>query len=156
MKLAAKGLATATLLGLAALPHYTIAAEGSYPAHEIAIATGVALNDSTSANFAGIEYEYRKSATWGFGALYETTWRGFDLEITAAHANYYPSKKWRLFAGAGVERKLKTRVDKALARFGAGYVIPVGNFAVTPLLYIDWVEDNSTVTYLGISVGFHL
>ena len=151
-----KKCGAAVVLCFGLIANYAHAAEDSYPAHEVAVATGVAWNDSKSANFAGIEYEYRKSAKWGFGGLYETTWRGFDLEIVAAQVNYYPTQDWRLFAGAGVERKLKVRKNKALARFGAGYLIPVGKVVITPLLYIDWVEDNSTVTYLGFSVGFHL
>ncbi len=149
-------LAAVGFLVFVVAPSIAEEAEGHYPLHEIAIAAGGAWNDSESANFAGIEYEYRASAKWGFGGLYETTWRGFDLEIVAAHATYFPTSDWKFFAGAGIERELRKQKDKALARFGVGYLLPAGEVTLMPLLYVDWVEDNSTVTYLGLAVGFHL
>lgn len=74
-----------------ALPATAPQAAKAFPSQEIAIVVGAAWNHSESASFAGVEYEYRHSARWGFGGYYETTWRGFDRDLSRRFTRVSPS-----------------------------------------------------------------
>lgn len=115
---------------------------------------GFARHHSKEANFLGLEYEYRLSDKWSIGGYYEQTFNGFDLEALGLIATYHPSGSWKVMGGIGGEGKLNSDKTKLLLRFSVGYEFPVGETTITPIVAVDWIEDNSTTAYLGVAVGF--
>ena len=154
MTFARKTVCLLLLLGQHCWLTQDVLAAGADHRHHIALVGGFAENDSKSAKFTGVEYEYRIADRWGIGGYYEFTFDGFDLEAIGLIGTYRPSGAWKIMGGGGVERKLGTNKDKRLLRLGVGYDFHVGDSSLTPVLAVDWVEDNSYVLYLGVAIGF--
>ena len=141
------------LFPLTALPQDHESAH-EYHQHHLAVVGGFARHHGHDANFLGLEYEYRLSDKWGIGGYYEQTFNGFDLEALGLIGTYHPGGGWKLMGGIGGEGKLNSDKTKLLLRFSIGHDFHVGQTTITPLLAVDWIEDNSTATYLGVAVGF--
>ena len=146
-------VSAAVLLIVSTHPQMLLA-EGTHHPHHLAVAGGFARHHSKNTNFLGLEYEYRLNDRWGIGGFYEQTFNGFDIEALGLIGTYHPSSGWKVLGGIGSEGKLDSNKSKWLLRAGVGYDFPVGDTTVTPLLAIDWIEDNSSVAYLGVAVGF--
>ena len=148
-------LTFAVLLLCTVSPSLTAAEpEHSNHPHHLAGVVGVASHESRDGRFLGLEYEYRLNEKWGIGGYYEQTFDGFDLEALGLMATYHPGQNWRLLGGIGGEGKLNTDKTKLLVRAAIAYDFHVGSVSLSPLLAIDWIEDNSYVVYLGLGVGF--
>ncbi len=141
------------LLILLTIPQMLLAADADHP-HHLAVVGGFARHHSKDANFLGLEYEYRLTDRWGIGGYYEQTFDGFDLEALGLLGIYHPGSGWKFIGGIGVEGKLNSNKSKLLLRASVGYDFHAGKTSITPLLAVDWIEDNSTTTYLGVAVGF--
>ncbi len=141
------------LLILLTIPQMLLAADTDHP-HHLAVVGGFARNNSKDANFLGLEYEYRLNDKWGIGGYYEQTFNGFDIEALGLLGTYHPSGGWKVLGGIGVEGKLNSNKSKWLLRAGVGYGFHVGDTSITPLFVVDWIENNSSVVYLGVAVGF--
>ena len=135
------------------LPQKLLAAD-EYHAHHLAVVGGFARHHGHDANFLGLEYEYRLNDKWGIGGYYEQTFNGFDLEALGVIGTYHPGRGWKVMGGIGGEGKLDNDETKLLLRFSVGYNFHVGETTITPIVAVDWIEDNSTATYLGVAVGF--
>ena len=146
-------ISACALLILLAHPQ-TLLAESGYHQHHVAVVGGFARHHSKNANYLGLDYEYRLNDMWGIGGFYEQTFNGFDIEALGITGTYHPGDGWKFMAGAGSEGKLDNNKSKWLLRGSVGYDFHVGHTIITPLITVDWIEDNSTTTYLGVAVGF--
>ena len=144
------------ILLLSAVSQSLAAAEPDHSdhSHHLAGVVGVASHESRDGRFLGVEYEYRLNDNWGIGGYYEQTFDGFDLEALGLMGTFHPGQNWKVLGGVGAEGKLNTDKTKLLVRAAIAYDFHVGSVSLSPLLAIDWIEDNSYVVYLGLGVGF--
>lgn len=99
----------------------------------------------------GADYEYRFSQLFGVGGLVE--YAGGELEKTSAMAGLFihPIGGLKFFFAPGVEHE--SDENKFVFRSGAHYNFFFGNFAVTPVFAVDFVDGDENLVY-GISFGY--
>jgi hypothetical protein len=99
----------------------------------------------------GLDYEYRFSQLFGVGGLVE--YAGGELETTSAMAGLFihPIGGLKLFLAPGVEHEGDE--NEFLFRAGVHYNFLFGNFVVTPVLAVDFVDGEENLVY-GVSFGY--
>ena len=136
------------------------AAEGhtDHHPHHIGLFVGYGTeskDDKEEEGFAiGVEYEWSFTERWGVGAVFEglgqDTIRDYLLIVPVS---YHPAKRWRLFAGPGVE--FTEKKDKLAFRLGAGYKFELGGaWSLSPELLVDMIETGENTWVAGLALGY--
>lgn len=124
----------------------------SHHRHHLALILGASFKSSKDAFTYGIDYTYRVNYRWEIGGWYEQSSGDFELESFGVVANPRLGKNTPLILGLGVERELFGK-DKALFRLGISYQFHPGSMTIAPSAWVDLIEDESEIWFVGVTVG---
>ena len=138
-----------------AIPTAVQAAGDDWTHHRshLAAILGLTKKSSKTAETYGIEYTYRLSERWALGGWYEESSGDFDLESLGAIGNIFVGPNFALLIGAGAERELFGET-KYLARLGAQYQFHPGGITISPVGWVDFVENGNQLYFVGVTLGF--
>ncbi len=128
-------------------------ADGHHP-HHVALATGIAWQDSKNSVYLGADYVYSWPSGWGVGGFYEEVDGDFDLQVIGLLFSRKIGHGWKFNFGPGMERKIKKNKNLLLFRLQGGYDWHSGHWSWGPQLTVDLIEDGHTTTYVGFSIGY--
>lgn len=103
----------------------------------------LALSDPAPA--AEADHRHHVAIVGGFASKSSKSanFLGFEYE-------YRLNDNW----GIGGEGKLDSAQNLLLLRGGISYEFHLNSLAISPLLAVDWIENNSNVGYLGVGFGY--
>ena len=129
-------------------------AAGEEHRNHIGVGAGVGRNDSKNAWLLSFEYERLLNEKWGVIGFWEETFGDFDVSAGGILGAYHPDSHWKIFAGAGIERKLQERKNKALVKIGGAYDWHFDRYSIGPMVAVDFIEGGEQVYYLAIVGGY--
>ena len=106
----------------------------------------------------GVDYERRLSKHVGVGLLFEGVMGNQEREIVLGlPLSLHPGERLRLVIAPLLEfTKKRTAGDKDAEfgiRAGGGYEFPLGQYALSPELYVDFIGSKVALVY-GVSFAF--
>ena len=130
------------------------AAEGGWQEyrHHLAAILGASIKGEKGAFTYGVDYTYRLNRTWEIGGWYEESTGDFELGSLGVVLNPHITENLPIILGVGVERELFGK-DKALFRLGASYRFHPGRLTVAPSAWVDFIENQSEIWFVGVTIG---
>jgi len=128
-------------------------AAGTNQPHHIGLGFGGASHDSKTAGYIGLDYSYRFQNNLAVFLFAENVSGDFDIQAYGFGLGKFFDSGWKIGAGPGVEKKLKSGKYLNLFHFSGGYAWHNGPWSYGPIANIDLIEDNSDTYYLGWSLG---
>lgn len=155
-----KSLLAASLL--IALPAFAAHGNHEEPTHIPGVFIGATNIDGETDFSWGFEYEYKFTANWGAGFVYEETPDGHEgagTSLKIAEVYYHPTSEIRLGVGYGQEdvdsHGHHHSFDEKVWRASAGYDFHFGKFAIAPTIAFDRIDgDTATVFELAVLMPF--
>lgn len=101
----------------------------------------------------GAEYEYRLSRRWGAVGLVDYAGDKIDVLVLAAGAMFHGIGGLRLQAAPGLD--IHNGKSEFVVRFGALYDFHLGQWVLSPSVYVDVLELKQNLIYgFGFGRGF--
>jgi hypothetical protein len=99
----------------------------------------------------GIEYEYKFTADWGLGVVYEKTDDAHDgdgITVKLAQVYYHTPQHIRLGLGFGEEKIGGAHPHtEDLYRISASYEYHLGDFAIEPTIAVDFIDGEEAYVF---------
>jgi hypothetical protein len=99
----------------------------------------------------GLEYEYKLSADWGLGVVYERTSAAHHndgIDVVLASIYYHTTKNIRLGAGVGEERLGGGHShEEKLYRISTAYDFHINDFGIAPTIAVDFIDSEKALVF---------
>jgi hypothetical protein len=127
---------------------------GGFHRHHASVFVGNTTNHKgDNALTFGLDYEYRINKIWGLVALADHAGDDIQATVVGVGAMLHSIGDLRLQAAPGLD--FHGSHEEFVVRFGALYDFQVGNWTLSPSLYVDVLELESSLIYgLGFGRGF--
>ena len=133
----------------------SLAAEGEgHHRHHVSVSGGLAINDSKTSGFVGVDYFYRFGEQWAAGVFFEEVSGDFEVRAWGFTVGRHFNSGWKVGAGAGAEYKFDKDQTLGLVHISAAYDWHRGNWTIGPTATIDFIEGGHQTYYLGLAVGY--
>lgn len=142
------------LLGLMIFIILPVKAEEVYHPHHVGVAFGGAGHGSETSGYLGLDYSYRFKNDLALFLFAEDVSGDFEVQAYGFGIGMFFDSGWKMGAGPGVEKKLKSGENLNLFHISAGYDWHKGNWSYGPVANIDFIEQNHDTYYLGWTIGY--
>lgn len=160
----AASLAITLLLMILAGGQAIAADDHGFHRHHAAISAGgmTPLDEKGETSLAlGVDYEYRFDERWGAGVVADAVLGSHKrAALFATGVSFRPTPRLRVGTGPGFELVEKDKPDggtKNKAYFVWGfhgyYEFHMGNYAVGPVIFLDFVGETETNVTYALSIG---
>ena len=129
------------------------AKEAHHP-HHLGVAFGGAGHGSETSGFLGLDYMYRFKNDVAAFLFFEGVSGDFEVEAYGAGIGKYFDSGWKISAGPGVEKKLKSGENLNLFHVSTGYDWHSGHWSYGPTATVDFIEQSHDTYYLGWTFGY--
>jgi hypothetical protein len=158
-------IAWLVLLSISQFSGPSVAAEDhGFQHHHVAVSVGGRTPleaTSETSRAVGADYEYRFDARWGAGVIADAAIGSHKRSaLISGGVTFRPSPRLRLGTGPGLELVEKgksgggTKNEAHLIWGVSGYYeFHVGDFAVGPVLFVDFVGETKTNLTYALSIG---
>lgn len=131
-----------------------VQAEDVHHPHHLGVGFGVAGHGSETSGYLGLDYVYRFKNSLAVFLFAEDVSGDFEVQAYGFGIGKYFDSGWKVGAGPGVEKKLKSGKNLNLLHLSAGYDWHKGSWSYGPVANIDFIEQSEDTYYLGWAVGY--
>jgi hypothetical protein len=149
-----RNLIRAVLFSLLVFIVFPVQADDARHPHHIGVALGGAGHGSETSGYLGLDYSYRFKNNLALFLFAEDVSGDFEVQVYGFGLGKFFDSGWKIGAGPGVEKKLKSGKNLNLFHISAGYDWHMGNWSYGPVANIDFIEQSQDTYYLGWTIGY--
>jgi hypothetical protein len=149
-----RNLIRAVLFSLLVFIVFPVQADDARHPHHIGVALGGAGHGSETSGYLGLDYSYRFKNNLALFLFAEDVSGDFEVQAYGFGLGKFFDSGWKIGAGPGVEKKLKSGKNLNLFHISAGYDWHTGNWSYGPVANIDFIEQSQDTYYLGWTIGY--